>query len=218
MKKMIFSVLMVMLMNLSANSQSILPAEWKFLAVDKPEYADSSFNEYWWSNISPLTQWENQGHLGYDGYAWYRVKVVVPKSMKRMAYKYDGLILKLGKIDDADVTYFNGHIIGATGAFPPSYVSAWDTPRAYIIPPDMVQWGKKNTIAVRVYDAGGLGGLNGGPVELTNRGNPDLIKLNTAFSEPDLIIKGSSDVEIPVALKSDFKKKYRGDALTEDHN
>ena len=201
---------MVLLMNLSANSQSILPAEWKFLAVDKPEYADSSFNEYWWSNISPLTQWENQGHLGYDGYAWYRVKVVVPKSMKRMAYKYDGLILKLGKIDDADVTYFNGHIIGATGAFPPSYVSAWDTQRAYIIPPDMVQWGKKNTIAVRVYDAGGLGGLNGGPVELTNRGNPDLIKLNTAFSEPDLIIKGSPDVEIPLALKSDFKKKYRG--------
>ncbi len=210
MKKIFFSVLMVLFMSLSANSQSILPAEWKFLPDDKPEYADSSFNEYWWSDISPLTPWENQGHLDYDGYAWYRVKVVVPKSMKKSAEKYDGLILRLGKIDDADITYFNGHIVGTTGAFPPSYASAYDTPRAYIIPPDMVQWGKKNTIAIRVYDAGGFGGLNGGPVELTNRGNPDLIQLTTAFPEPDLIIKGSPDVVIPVSLKSDFKKKYRG--------
>lgn len=210
MKKMFFSVVVVLMMTLSVNSQSILPAEWKFLTVDKPEFADSSYNEYWWDNISPLTPWENQGHLAYDGYAWYRVKVVVPKSMKKSAEKYDGLILKLGKIDDADITYFNGHIVGKTGAFPPSYVSAWDTPRAYIIPPDIVHWGKKNTIAVRVYDAGGFGGLNGGPVELTNRGNPDLIQLSTAFPEPDLIIKGSPDVQIPIALKSDFKKNYRG--------
>jgi cephalosporin-C deacetylase len=209
-KKMLFSVVVVLMMSLSVNAQSILPAEWKFLTVDKPEFADSSYNEYRWDNISPLTPWENQGQLAYDGYAWYRVKVVVPKSMKRSAEKYDGLILKLGKIDDADITYFNGHIVGKTGAFPPSYVSAWDTPRAYIIPPDIVQWGKKNTIAVRVYDAGGFGGLNGGPVELTNRGNPDLIKLSTAFPEPDLIIKGSPDVQIPVALKSEFKKNYRG--------
>jgi cephalosporin-C deacetylase len=210
MRKMLFPALALLVISLSVSSQSIVPAEWKFLTGDKPEYADSSLNEYWWNSISPLTAWENQGQLAYDGYAWYRVKVVVPKSMKRSAYKYGGLMLKLGKIDDADVTYFNGHIIGATGAFPPDYVSAWDTPRAYIIPPEMVQWGAKNTIAVRVYDAGGFGGLNGGPVELTNRGIPDFLKLNTAFTEPDLILKGSPDVEIPVSLKSEFKKTYRG--------
>lgn len=210
MKKMFFSVLAVMMISLSVSSQSIVPAEWKFLTGDKPEYADSSLNEYWWNDISPLTAWENQGQMAYDGYAWYRVKVVVPKSMKRSAYKYNGLMLKLGKIDDADVTYFNGHIIGATGAFPPDYITAWDTPRAYIIPPEMVQWDAKNTIAVRVYDAGGFGGLNGGPVELTNIGNPDLIELKTSFSEPDMILKGSQDVEIPVSLKSSFKKTYRG--------
>ena len=210
MRKMLFPALALLVISLSVSSQSIVPAEWKFLTGDKPEYADSSLNEYWWNDISPLTAWENQNQMGYDGYAWYRVKVVVPKSMKRSAYKYGGLMLKLGKIDDADVTYFNGHIIGATGAFPPDYVSAWDTPRAYIIPPEMVQWGAKNTIAVRVYDAGGFGGLNGGPVELTNIGNPDLIELNTAFSEPDQILKGSPDVEIPVSLESKFKKTYRG--------
>jgi cephalosporin-C deacetylase len=209
-KKIFFPALAVMMINLSVNSQSIVPAEWKFLTGDKPEYADSSFYDYWWDNISPLTVWEKQGHAAYDGYAWYRVKVVIPRSMKKSAYKYDGLMLKLGKIDDADVTYFNGHLIGKTGSLPPDYVCAYDAPRAYLIPPEMVQWGKKNAVAVRVYDAGGDGGLYGGPVELTNRGNPDLIELNASFSEPDMILKGSQDVEIPVSLKSAFKKTYRG--------
>ena len=209
-KKVFSSILTILMISLSVNSQSIVPAEWKFLPGDKQEYADSSLNDYWWNDISPLTVWEKQDQKDYDGYAWYRVKVVVPQSMKRNAFRYGGLMLRLGKIDDADVTYFNGHRIGSTGALPPDYVSAYDTPRAYLVAPELVQWGKKNTIAVRVYDAGGDGGLYEGPVELTNRGNPDLIELNTAFSEPDLILKGSPDIEIPVSLKSDFNKKYRG--------
>ncbi len=154
MKKIFFPALALLVISLSVSSQSIVPAEWKFLTGDKPEYADSSFNDYWWNNISPLTVWEKQGNADYDGYAWYRVKVVIPRSMKKSAYKYDGLMLKLGKIDDADVTYFNGHLIGKTGSLPPDYVCAYDAPRAYLIPPEMVQWGKKNTVAVRVYDAG----------------------------------------------------------------
>ena len=198
------------MVSITAEAQNIVPAEWKFLTGDKQEYADSSMNEYWWDNISPLSTWEKQGFDGYDGYAWYRVKVVVPHSLKRSAYKYDGLILHLGKIDDVDVTYFNGHIIGSTGQLPPAYISAWDTPRSYLIPPEYVQWDKKNTIAVRVYDAGGEGGLYGGPVELTNRGNPDLIALGAVISEQDRIFKGSPDIEIPITLKSDFRKKYRG--------
>jgi len=195
---------------LNAHAQSIELAEWKFLNKDKAEFIDSALNEYWWPDISPLTVWEKQGYEGYDGYAWYRVKVVVPSSMKRNAYKYGGLMLKLGKIDDADVTYFNGHIVGQTGKLPPDYASAYDVQRSYIIPPVYIAWDKKNTIAVRVYDAGGDGGLYGGPVELTNRGIPDLLTLGTAFGEEDMIFKGDPDVDIPVTLKSEFRKKYRG--------
>lgn len=197
----------------SCRAQSIVPAEWKFITGDRPEYIDSALNEYWWKDISPLELWEAQGFPGYDGFAWYRVKVVVPASLKKNAIRYDGLILSLGKIDDSDVTYFNGHKVGSTGTMPPDYSGAWDVPRAYRIPPEIVQWGKKNTIAVRVYDAGGGGGLYGGPVELTNRGNPDLLTLGTEFKEQDMIIIGSPDVEIPVTVKSEFRKKYRG-ALT----
>ena len=195
------------------STQSIVPAEWKFITGDKPEYIDSALNDYWWNDISPLTVWEKQGYGGYDGFAWYRVKVVIPASMKKNAYNYDGLVLSLGKIDDSDVTYFNGHEIGSTGQMPPDYSSAYDVSRSYRISAEYVQWGAKNTVAVRVYDAGGDGGLYGGPIELTNRGNPDLLTLGAAIAEQDMIIKGSPDVVIPVTLKSEFRKMYRG-ALT----
>jgi cephalosporin-C deacetylase-like acetyl esterase len=212
-KRLFVAAALCLMIILSGRAQSIVPAEWKFITGDKTEYADSALNEYWWTDISPLKLWEEQGSAGYDGFAWYRVKVVVPSSMKNNALKYDGLILNLGRIDDSDVTFFNGHQVGSTGQMPPDYSGAYDVLRSYRIPPEIVQWGKKNTIAVRVYDAGGGGGLYGGPAELTNRGNPDLLVLSTAFGEQDMILHGSPDVEIPVTLSSEFRRKYRG-ALT----
>jgi len=210
MKRVILVAMAVMVLAGIAVSQSIVPAEWKFLQGDKTEYIDSALNEYWWKDISPLTVWERQGFQGYDGFAWYRVKVVVPPSMKKNAFRYGGLMLNLGKIDDADETFFNGHKVGATGVMPPDYAGAYDVRRSYLIPPEYVQWGKKNTIAVRVYDAGGDGGLYGGPAELTNRGNPDLLALGTVFAQEDMILKGLSNVEILTFVKSEFRKKFRG--------
>lgn len=210
MKKFILIQAVILLCVWSSLAQSIVPAEWKFLTGDKPEYIDSAKNEYWWNDISPLTVWEKQGFQGYDGFAWYRVKVVVPASMKKNAEKYNGLMLNLGKIDDADETWFNGHKVGATGKMPPDYAGAYDVPRSYLIPPAYVNWGGKNTIAVRVYDAGGDGGLYAGPAELTNRGNPDLLTLGTEVAQKDMILKGSPDVEIPATVKSEFRKVYRG--------
>jgi cephalosporin-C deacetylase-like acetyl esterase len=212
MKRVILVPVFLLLAAASGMAQSIVPAEWKFLQGDKPEYIDSALNDYWWNDISPLTVWERQGIKG-DGYAWYRVKVVIPAKMKKNAYKYGGLMLNLGKIDDADETFFNGHLIGATGQMPPDYAGAYDVQRSYLIPPEYVQWGKKNTVAVRVYDAGGDGGIYGGPAELTNRSNPDLLGLGVEFAEENMILLGSADVDIPVTIRSEFRKKYRG-ALT----
>lgn len=212
-KRVVLAAVVLILAAAPGMSQSIVPAEWKFLQGDKQEYIDSALNDYWWKDISPLTVWERQGFQGYDGYAWYRVKVVIPEKMRKNAYRYGGLMLNLGKIDDADETFFNGHRIGATGQMPPDYEGAYDVPRSYLIPPDYVQWGKKNTVAVRVYDAGGDGGLYGGPAELTNRGNPDLLDLKVEFPAENRIVLGSPVVEIPVTIRSEFRKKYRG-ALT----
>ena len=209
MKRVILVAVILFVAAASGLAQSIVPAEWKFLQGDKPQYIDSALNDYWWNDISPLTVWERQGIKG-DGYAWYRVKVVIPVKMKKNAYRYGGLMLNLGKIDDADETFFNGHMIGSTGKMPPDYAGAYDVQRSYLIPPEYVQWGKKNTVAVRVYDAGGDGGIYGGPAELTNRSNPDLLSLGVEFAEEDRIVLGSPELDIPVIIRSEFRKKYRG--------
>lgn len=188
MKRVITVIMAMLLLAATAVAQSIVPAEWKFITGDDPEYIDSAMNEYWWNDISPLTVWEKQGYEGYDGFAWYRVNVVVPASMKKNAMKYNGLILKLGTIDDADETFFNGHLVGSTGKMPPEYAPAYDVPRAYLIPPDYVNWDGKNTIAIRVYDGGGNGGMYGGSLELTNRGNADLLTLGVLSAQEDMIM------------------------------
>jgi hypothetical protein len=68
----------------------------------------------------------------------------------------------MGAIDDCDVSYFNGVEVGHTEAF--FYT------RGYTIPGNLVKSGK-NTIAVRVLDNGGLGGINKGPLQLTLAGD-----------------------------------------------
>jgi cephalosporin-C deacetylase len=154
--------------------------------------------------------WERQGYPAYDGFAWYRVTFTVPASMKKDAMQYGGLLLNLGKIDDVDFTYFNGFLIGSEGKLPPLYSTSYDTPRAYPVKTEQVNWGKANTIAVRVYDASGDGGIYSDPISLTIRGFSDRITLEPAFSEKDRILKGSGDVDIPVSVKNEFTKPLSG--------
>ncbi|MGZ3925245.1 MAG: glycoside hydrolase family 15 protein, partial [Flavisolibacter sp.] len=94
------------------------------------------------------------------------------------------LVLFAGTIDDADETYFNGHLVGSSGKFPPGDQSAWDIQRKYLIKKDWVQ--KKNTIAIRVYNGIGDGGIISG--------------------ELMILTKKENDRRIAVQLKS--KKSY----------
>ncbi len=99
----------------------------------------------------------------YDGFAWYRCFVWIPPG-------WDGqrFILELGRIDDADETFFNGELVGAAGSMPPEYEGDAQRQRRYVVPPDAVRAGGWNLIAVRVYDHGGAGGIIGGPLQLSS--------------------------------------------------
>jgi cephalosporin-C deacetylase-like acetyl esterase len=209
-RKVILSVLTGLVITFSATSQVIMPAEWKFKTGDSQQYADPLFNDSEWETISPSQVWERQGYATYDGYAWYRVTFVVPASMKRNAIKYGGLLLNLGRIDDVDFTYFNGVLVGSTGKLPPDYVTEWSTLRAYTIAPDAILWGKPNTLAVRVYDASGNGGIYSDQISLIIKGNPDFITLAQAMTEPDRIITGTPDAPLPVTLQNGMNKTYTG--------
>jgi len=116
--------------------------------------------------------WERAGGklVGYDGFAWYRCFVRVPKAWKGIPLR-----LSLGRIDDSDETFFNGLKVGATGRMPPNYHGLSGNPRRYSVPPKHVRPGAYNLIAVRVYDQGGGGGPLGTRFSLScKRGSMDL--------------------------------------------
>lgn len=139
-------------------AQSInLPKEGKFKFGDNPKWANPAFNDGDW-DIQQL----GKSFRKDSSYAWYRIKILIPSSMKTTGGK--GLKLNLGKIDDADQTYFNGKLIGAMGTFPPDYSTQWDKSRIYTIPEENIQWDKENVIAVRIYNlVGGMGMWTGDP-------------------------------------------------------
>lgn len=161
--KLLFSKRLVLFFCICCSNQIILaqsinlPNEGKFKFGDNLEWAQLDFNDQDWSS-----QLLGKSFRKDSSYAWYRIKVVIPSSLKTTAGK--GLKLNLGKIDDADQTFFNGKLIGAMGSFPPNYTTQWDQARVYTIPEKDVQWDKENVIAVRVYNlVGGMGMWSGNP-------------------------------------------------------
>jgi len=116
-------------------------------------WAEPGFDDSAWQKMSLPTYWEQAGVPDYDGTMWFRKKVIIPASWAGKDLK-----LNIGGIDDYDVSYFNGVQIGHTELF--------IYKRSYTIPGDLVKAGK-NTIAIRVFDNGGLGGINKGPLQLS---------------------------------------------------
>lgn len=153
-----------------------LKGEWRFEIGDNPQYANSGYDDSEWETVFVPSLWENQGFPGYDGYAWYRIKFRIPKSLKGKQ-----LYISLGRIDDVDRTYFNNVLIGGEGEFPPQMKSAWDMKRFYRIPSECVNFGGRNVIAVRVYDMLMGGGIYEGDVGVYS-------KLESL--EPDMDLSG----------------------------
>ena len=151
-----------------------LQGAWKFMKGDNPDYADQEWNDSQWNTIQVPGKWEDQGNRDYDGYAWYRTKIRIPASLKN-----NGIILRLGKIDDVDMVFVNGQFLQGRGNFPPHYQSAFNWDRQYLIPADMIHFNQDNVIAVRVYDEWGDGGITSGPVGLYSQ---ELIKLSLDLS------------------------------------
>jgi sialate O-acetylesterase len=98
--------------------------------------------------------WEDAGLPGFDGVVWFRKTFALPETWAGADAE-----LQLGAIDDADTTWVNGVLVGAT--------SGWRVPRVYRVPAAVLRPGD-NVVAVRVLDTGGGGGLwgDGHPLQL----------------------------------------------------
>jgi DUF1680 family protein len=172
--KIIFAIIISMIAiscrtNQKTNDFIELPKEWKFQTGDNADFSKPDFNDQAWKTIKVDSFWETQGYPGYDGIAWYRTQVVFPSSLKKNNELLKAVRISLGRIDDADETWFNGRKIGET--------DGWDTDRSYLIPFDLIKWDKENVISVRVNDTGGNGGMYGSPHEIGDARLSDVIVL-----------------------------------------
>lgn len=148
-------LLFVLSISSPAVSQVInLNGTWKFSIGDRPEWAAPNFNDSRWESIQAPSPWEDEGFNGYDGFAWYRKKIDGRKLTKGENY-----YLGLGFIDDADVVYLNGKLIGFSGSMPPKFKTAYNRERTYVIPNELINYAGDNTIAIRVYDVVHGGGI-----------------------------------------------------------
>lgn len=152
-----------------------LNIEWKFKTGDNPSYALPDYPDSAWKAMPVDRIWESAGFDPYDGYAWYRLHIVIPSKLKEKALLKDSLRIYLGRINNFDQTYLNGELIGINGgnaspdmASDTTFIYAptnfWDKPRPYTLAVNdpRIRWDEENVIAVRVYDQGGQGGMHSG--------------------------------------------------------
>lgn len=124
-----------------------LPASDRGMIGDRPVWADPGLDASDWARLAVPGYWESE-YEGLNGVGWYRRTVEL--SAEEAAAP---VALGLGRIDDADITWVNGHEVGGME-------EAWNRTRVYEVPPEALRPGE-NVLVVRVEDTGGGGGILG---------------------------------------------------------
>lgn len=109
------------------------------------EYLNPDYNDEHWKRITVPSLWNEIGITNYTGIATYRLHIKLPEQ----PHLYD-LGVNLGRIYDADETYFNGIKIGGYGKLDDVKSHAYDRGRIYEIPDKAVRWGKDNVLSIKV--------------------------------------------------------------------
>lgn len=124
--------------------------KWEGLEFNDSICAKADHNDSAWPEMKLPTSWEAAALGNFDGVVWFRKKIEIPD-----AWLAKELVLELGPIDDMDRAYVNGVLAGAG-----EKGGLWQVDRIYNIPKEAVT-GKSVTIAVRVVDNQGGGGIYG---------------------------------------------------------
>ncbi len=124
--------------------------KWQNLGLGDDSCALPAFDDRAWRVMNLPTYWEKTEVGEFDGVVWFRRQVTLPAS-----WVHRDLVVELGPVDDMDATYFNGVRIGAHET-----EGLWNLNRVYAVPARCVD-STRVTIAVRVIDNGGGGGIYG---------------------------------------------------------
>ena len=105
-----------------------------------------------WATLKVPGTWQDQGWR-LNGAVWYRAVVQIPE-----AWRGRELALDFGPVDDFDDTFVNGVRVGGIGE---ENQNAYAQRRRYTVPATLTG-PSRLTIAVRVFDRFGKGGIMGG--------------------------------------------------------
>jgi sialate O-acetylesterase len=124
--------------------------KWEGLKFGDENCEAPNYNDNTWQEMKLPVFWEQTPVGDFDGVVWFRKQVVIPAE-----WRGKDLTLQLGPIDDMDETYINGKLIGKY--IGPGY---WQINRVYKVVGSLTS-DSLMTIAVRVIDTQGGGGLYG---------------------------------------------------------
>lgn len=116
----------------------------KGIGFDEKWYA-GDYDDSDWKTVTIPAFWEDFGYPDHDGSFWFRRTFDVLKEQLNEDFN-----LPLVQIDDYDITWVNGQKVGETFGF--------SNFRNYVVPKEILKE-KGNTIAIRVFDIGGKGGM-----------------------------------------------------------
>jgi sialate O-acetylesterase len=101
----------------------------------------------------------------FDGAIWFRTEVALPAG-----FSGQPAFLRLGPIDQCDITYVEGALVGSTCE---TAIAPERYPRGYVIPAALTRR-RRLTVAVRIWDPAGPGGFQGPPSALRlSSGDPE---------------------------------------------
>jgi sialate O-acetylesterase len=131
-----------------------------------PGYDDNS-----WTEAACPAEWSTMEGFGMiEGVVWLRKRFEIPAG-----WIGKSLVLELGPIDEMDVTYLNGHEVGAM-----KEVADWTRERIYHVPGSLIDR-KEIVLAIRIVNTIREGGLYGEPGQLRiypqSGGGTDTVKL-----------------------------------------
>jgi sialate O-acetylesterase len=121
---------------------------WEKIDLKDSRVPEENFPDENWNVMQLPVMWELTSFGEFDGVIWFRKTVEIYDENQN--YK-----ISLGPIDDMDMTYINGKLIGSTVKD-----GFWNVDRLYEIPSGILKKGK-NLISVKVIDTRGGGGIWG---------------------------------------------------------
>lgn len=140
-----------------AKSLVRLTGKWKFLSDDRPEFALPNYDDSHAPLLNVESEWRLQG-VDHRANAWFRLKVRISDALRNRDL---GLILP--PVSSASEVYFNGHLIGHNGPLGQQGEpdAAYTVFRLYQVPATIVHPAGDNTVAIRMRQYQGIGGIFG---------------------------------------------------------